>query len=96
MDRDAVLEILKTHRPTLEGLGVRSLAIFGSLARNQARLGSDVDLLVEFYPPLTFDRYIQVKFYLEDLLGCPVDLVIPDTLKPRLRPQVEKEAIYVA
>lgn len=96
MDRDTILKNLKTCRPELEKMGIRSLALFGSLARNQARPDSDVDLLVEFIPPLTFDRYIQVKFYLEDLLGRPVDLVIPDTLKPRIRPEVEKEAIYVS
>jgi hypothetical protein len=52
-------------------------------------------LLVEFTPPLTYDRYIQAKFYLEDLLGCPIDLVIPDTLKPSIRLLVEKEAVHV-
>lgn len=96
MNRQTVLNKLKDHRPILEKMGVRSLALFGSLARDEAHAQSDVDLLVEFNSPLTYDQYIQTKFYLEDLLGCPVDLAIPDTLKPRARPQVMKEAIYVA
>ena len=55
-----------------------------------------MDLLVELEPPYTFDRYIQAKFFLEDLLGCPVDLVMQETLKPRARITAEKEAIRVA
>ena len=96
MERETVLSLLKTRRPELEKLGIRRLALFGSLARGEARPDSDIDLLAEFTSPLTFDRYIQAKFYFEDLLNRPVDLVIPDTLKPRVRPEVEKEAIYVA
>lgn len=70
--------------------------MFGSFAHNEAHLGSDVDLLVEFEPPVTFDRYMRAKFYLEDLLGCPVDLVFPETLKDRARPSIERERIDVA
>lgn len=72
------------------------MALFGSLARDEASRDSDVDLLVELNPPYTFDRYIQVKFFLEDLLQMPVDLVMRETLKPLIRSEVEKEAIYVA
>ena len=72
------------------------VALFGSVAREEASLESDVDLLVDLETPHTFDRYIGAKFYLEDLLGCSVDLVMQETLKPRLRPQVEKDAIHVA
>lgn len=96
MQRDTVINQLQqvqeqlTHR-----FGIRSLSLFGSFARDESTPTSDVDLLVEFTPPLTYDRYIQAKFYLEDLLGCPIDLVIPDTLKPSIRLLVEKEAVHV-
>ncbi len=76
--------------------GVTSLAVFGSVARDQARPDSDVDILVEFDPPPTFERYMDLKFYLEDLLGRRVDLGTPDTLKPRIRARVESEALHVA
>jgi uncharacterized protein len=96
MDRDKVLEILRVHIYELKQLGIRSLALFGSVARGEAKPESDIDLLVDLEAPFTFDRYIQAKFYLEDLLGCPVDLVMEETLKPRARIVVQQEAIRVA
>jgi uncharacterized protein len=96
MDRDKVLEILRVHVYELKQLGIRSLVLFGSVARGEARPESDIDLLVDLEAPFTFDRYIQAKFYLEDLLGSPVDLVMEETLKPRARIVVQQEAIRVA
>ena len=76
--------------------GVRRIGLFGSFARGDAGPGSDVDVLVEFADPfVTFDRYMDLKFYLEDLFGRRVDLVIRRTLKPRIRETVEEEAVYV-
>jgi hypothetical protein len=89
------LQILADHREHLKRFGVKSLALFGSVARGEARRDSDVDILVEFEGPATFDQYMDLKFWLEDLFGCPVDLVTRKALKPRLRPYVEKEAVYV-
>ncbi|XHX78072.1 MAG: nucleotidyltransferase family protein [Stenomitos frigidus ULC029] len=68
MQRDNVLVILRQHQATLKTLGVRSLALFGSVARDEATSASDVDVLVEFEPPITFDRYMDVIFFLEDQL----------------------------
>lgn len=95
MRRDTILSILTKHQLTLKKLGVKSLALFGSVARDEARPDSDVDFLVELEPPITFDRYMDVKFFLEDRLGTPVDLVSKGSLKPQIRELVEKEAIYV-
>ena len=96
MNRDEILETLRTHRDELrKRFGVKSLAIFGSVARGEARPDSDVDILVEFEGRATFDRYMGLKFFLEDLLGRRVDLVTRKALKPRMRPFVEREAIYV-
>lgn len=94
--RDEILAILRAHYPEMAALGVTSLALFGSFAREEAALGSDVDLIVEFATPPTFARYMDVKFLLEDLLGSGVDLVPRDGLKPRLRPIVKREEIRVA
>ncbi|XGW00521.1 MAG: nucleotidyltransferase family protein [Leptolyngbya sp. BL-A-14] len=96
MRRDEILSILKQHQTTLKQLGVRSLALFGSVARDEATSASDVDILVELDPPITFDRYMDVKFYLEDHLGSNVDLVSWKALKPQIRAVVEQEAIHVA
>jgi len=96
MTRDETLRLLREHREDLTRLGVESLALFGSTARDEAGAESDVDLLVEFVTPPGFDGYMNLKFYLEDLLGCGVDLVMKGALKPWARPAVESEAIYVA
>jgi hypothetical protein len=95
MQRDEVLAILAQHQDSLKGFGIKSLAIFGSVARNEARPDSDVDILVEFEGVVTFDRYMDLKFYLEDNIGTRVDLVSKRTLKAQIRPFVEQEAIPV-
>jgi predicted nucleotidyltransferase len=96
MKRDEVLRLLRQHREALIRLGVKSLALFGSAARDEAGAESDVDLLVEFDAEPGFDGYMSVKFYLEDLLGRRVDLVMDEALKPWARSAVERDAIYVA
>ena len=95
MRKGEAIGLLADHREDLSQFGVKSLALFGSVVRDKARSGSDVDILVEFEGTATFDRYMELEFFLEDLLGCPVDLVTRKALRPRLRPYVEKEAHYV-
>lgn len=96
MDRSQTLHILREHRGILERrFGVTRLALFGSTVRNAAREDSDVDILVAFDGPATSQRYFGVQFYLEDLLGRPVDLVTDKALRPELRPHVEREAVHV-
>jgi len=95
MRREDAIKLLTGHRQKIAQCGARSLSIFGSVARDESQPGSDVDILVEFEGRATFDRYMELKFFLEDLLGCKVDLVTNRAIKPRMRPHVEKEAIYV-
>ena len=95
MKRDDVVRLLAGRWHEFARFGVESLALFGSVAREENQPGSDVDILVEFEGRATFDRYMGLKFFLEDLLGCRVDLVTNKALKPRMRPYVEKEAVYV-
>jgi hypothetical protein len=95
MRRDEVTRILATHRRELSRLGVKSLALFGSSARDEAGSGSDVDLLVEFDRPVGLFEFIDVKEFLERVLGCSVDLGTPDSLHPRLRERVLREAVSV-
>lgn len=96
MTRDKVLRILAEHRDELsERFGVESLAVFGSVVRDEAKPESDIDILVRFDGPATSKRYFGVQFYLEDLLGHSVDLVTEKALRSELRPYVEREAIHV-
>ena len=97
LDRDLILTILQKHQGDLLALGVKSLAVFGSVARNEADVGSDIDILVTFRrTPVTFDAYMDIKIYLEDLLENPVDLVIADSLHSRIKPHIQRDAVYVA
>lgn len=69
------------------------VGVFGSFARGSQSPASDVDIIVELAEP-TFDHYMDLKFRLEDVLGRPVDLVMADTVKPRLKPLIEQEVVY--
>jgi uncharacterized protein len=96
LNRSHALQLLTQHKPVLaQRFGVTDLALFGSTVRNAARPGSDVDVLITFDGPATSARYFGVQFYLEDLLGCPVDLVTDKALRPELRPYIESEAVHV-
>ena len=96
MKRNNALTLLRTIKPILaQQFGVTQLALFGSTARDEALDNSDVDSLVSFDGPATSKRYFGVQFYLEDQLGRPVDLVTKKSLRPELRPFIEKEAINV-
>jgi len=97
MNRDQILGVLAERQQEMAArFGVRQLALFGSAARDELSASSDVDVLVEFAGPATFNAYMDLKFYLEDLLGRPVDLVTGKALRNELRPYVEKELIRVA
>ena len=96
MNRAEVLDQLARNKPTLVArYGVDRLALFGSTVRNSARVDSDIDILVSFNGPATSARYFGVQFFLEDLLGRPVDLVTDKALRPELRPFIEREAVHV-
>lgn len=96
MKRSEALERLRAHREHLgKAFGVADIAVFGSTARDEAAAGSDIDILVRFDGPATSKRYFGLQFYLEDLLGCSVDLVTDKALRPELRPYVEREAVHV-
>jgi predicted nucleotidyltransferase len=88
---DDILKTLEANREALRCL--KRLGLFGSAARGEARSGSDLDFVVEFEHK-SFDAYMDVKLFLERLFACDVDLVLSDSIKPRLRPAILKEARY--
>jgi predicted nucleotidyltransferase len=93
---ETVLHTLRQHPELFTEYDIKTLALFGSTARNQAREDSDLDFVVEFNNATTFDGYMDLKFYLEDLFNRPVDLVTQKSLKPAITEKVLTEAIYVA
>ena len=97
MDREKVSLILQRHRSELtQKYGVRSLSLFGSVARNESNSASDVDLLVEFNRPMGYFGLFALQDRIESLLGCKVDLGTAGSLKSRIRERVIKECIRVA
>jgi len=92
--RAGVIRKIKANRRALKRFGVKSMALFGSTARDKMRKKSDIDVLVQF-DKSTWANYIGLKFYLEDLLGREVDLVTPKALKPAAKPFVERDLYYV-
>lgn len=96
MDRQHALTLLARSKPELmRRFGVARLCLFGSTARGEAREDSDVDVLVDFDGPATSRRYFGVQFFLEDLLGHPVDLVTEKALRAELQPYVRKDCVDV-
>lgn len=93
-----VKEILKKHEIELkEKYGVKEIGIFGSYVRGEQKKGSDIDVLVEFYPDIEMDliKFVELEEYLSDLLGIKVDLVMKSALKPRVGKHVLREVVYV-
>ncbi len=96
MDREQVLAILREHAPELRRRGVSHAGLFGSLARGDARGGSDIDILVELDPeaPVGAFEYVGITQYLEDLFPASVDVANRSSLKALVRPSAEREAVY--
>ena len=93
MERDEVLDVLRQHVAEIKAHGVARLAVFGSCVRGEERRDSDVDILVDFEKPVSIFEFLEVKEYLENLLGKPVDLVMRRALKPQLRDRILAEAV---
>lgn len=96
MIKEKVLSLLKEHLKEIKGFKIQKISIFGSVARNQDSPQSDIDILVKFEEPTSFDQYMDLKFFLEDLLGRRVDLVTEDAIRIELKHFIEKDLIRVA
>ncbi len=95
--RDEALALLRAHAGEIERRhGIRPIALFGSVARDEARVDSDVDVLVEYAGTVGWSAISRAMDYLEVLFDARVDMVSWDELKPRVRPYVEPELVRVA
>ena len=97
MNREQVVSALHQHRDEMrQRFAMKRLSIFGSAARDELREDSDIDVLVEFEGPSTFDGYVGLKDYLEGLFCTKVDLATKAMVKPRLWQHIEKDLLHVA
>ena len=91
-----VVEALRASSQQLQAFGVHRLGLFGSFRRDEATPTSDVDLLVEFEPGRkSFDSFMELSFFLEDLLQRSVELVTPESLSPYIGPRILSDVEYV-
>lgn len=95
MRRDEVIAIVTAHQDELKSMGVKSLDLFGSVARDEATSESDVDFLVELNRSMGLFDFVGIKLYLEDILGRDVDLGSLDALRESLREPVIKDVVHV-
>ncbi len=95
-DKNGIFSALKTNSAQLGLYGVRRIGLFGSFVRGDEREESDIDLLVEFEQGCkTFDNFMSLAFFLEDLLGRKVEVVTRESLSPYLGPRILDEVEYV-
>ncbi len=95
MDREKIFTALRSGEHQLRESGVQSLAVFGSVARGDQSQDSDLDILVDFSRPIGLFDFLRLKFFLEEITGCRVDLVTRDALRPEMRERILNEAINV-
>jgi predicted nucleotidyltransferase len=91
--RDEILNMIRQNREAIKRFGVKRMGLFGSYGRGEARRTSDLDFVVELESK-TFSAYMGLKFFLEELFQCRVDLVLSNTIKPRLRERIAQETTY--
>ncbi len=92
---EEILKAIEENKEKIKAYGVRRLGLFGSCARGEGTEASDLDFVVEF-EKISFDAYMDLKAFLEELFQCQVDLVLRDSIKPRLRVAILDEAVYVS
>jgi len=97
LNSDKILKIINENHQYIKKFGVKSIGLFGSYATNNQKPESDIDLLVEFKKgKKTFDNYMDLKFYLENLFDCNIDLVLKEALKVDLKLNILKSVKYAA
>ncbi len=95
MRQAEALEMLAAHRDELRAMGVESLSLFGSVARDEAGPGSDVDVLIELNRSIGLFQLAAIHLRLEEILGCKVDLATEGGMKPRYRERIQEDLVRV-
>jgi len=94
--KEEIFELILSSQRKIKSYGVKRLGLFGSFVRGEQKPDSDIDLLVEFeQEKKTFDNFIQLAFFLEEILGRRVELITIDALSPYIAPHIFKEVDYV-
>lgn len=94
---EEILTKIEENKKAIKKYGVKKIGLFGSYVEGEQSRESDIDILVEFEKgEKTFDNYMELKFFLEDLFNCKVDLVVEGTIKPRLKPYILESVKYAA
>jgi len=94
---ESIMKKLEEHRDKLKRYGVKRIGLFGSFVRSEQTPGSDIDVLVEFERgEKTFDNYMDLKFFLEELFACKVDLVVKEAIKPALKESILESVNYAS
>jgi len=95
LNSDKIIKLINENHQNINKFGVKRIGLFGSYATNKQKSKSDIDLLVEFKKgKKTFDNYMDLKFYLQDIFGCNVDLVVKEALKIELKSYILKSVKY--
>ena len=93
---DEIKNTINKHKTYLsDDFKVKSISVFGSYLRGEQKENSDLDILVEFNETIDLFEFIQLENYLAEILGCKVDLVMKDTLKPRIKERILREAVSI-
>jgi uncharacterized protein len=96
-NKSELFELFRTQNAKLRHYGVKRLGVFGSFARGEAKQDSDVDILVEFQPNCkSFDNFMELGFFLEEILGRKVELLTPESLSPYIGPHILSEVEYAS
>jgi len=96
LDKNSIQETLKNHKVDINSFGVETIHIFGSVARNDAKSSSDLDVLVKFKPgKKNFDNFMNLTFFLEDVFGVKVDLITIDSINGSFKKSVEEDSILI-
>lgn len=95
LNKRVIIRAIHNNLNEIKRYGIKRIGIFGSFVSSSQNRKSDIDILVEFYPgKKSFDNYMELKFFLERLLGREVDLVIKEAIKPRIKQYILEEVLY--
>jgi len=95
MTKEQVIQKLRENMDKIRSFGVKKIGIFGSVVRDETREDSDIDIIVEFEKDKkNFENFINLAFFLEDLLGREVDLLTSESISPYIKPYIQEEIIY--